>query len=579
MTGLLLGLLYLAPGLLVLLLRKPPERASTWLALAAPAAVAIQIAIECALKVFTNDPPRLLATGAVTLALIVAATALRRRPPVRTEADVRAVLAAILVPVAFGLAFRDAFGRQPTSDGVEAIEMALSLDGHFLPRWPSESGLKGFGQGLIALAFPNAWFGGARLTFLFFLGLVAAQVVALAEARRETRAGRIACGAIALSVLAAGATLGLHVSFDPYFADPANPAGAEMMAVAMMLGAFVAFVERRTALFLVSVLLAHATLPSGFLFLVVFGAAWFVITRSALALPRIGVAVASCVVATLLYEMVYVPGVLPPGAAMDAGSESLAGRVRLLIFTDFARFAFLVIPCGIVPFFFLFAWKKQDVIASVATLVTAALFLLFFVLATYSPHYFAPAMVLALVPYWRWARTPRAQWIGLAGAVAGLALSLPPFHETPDPIAAVGARISIFGARSDLRPSADLLQSLAYLPWDEVDPARAFVASGFQLAHASRSSEDPGSGPEGGRDWSVVPDSVVPEPGYQPVVSRGGWTLFARPGVSLEAVRERGWRTDFQAPWYRVPKEALFRGLTEKSGRYDLDLRKLFGRT
>jgi hypothetical protein len=580
-----LVLLYLLPGLLALLLLKPLPRVSTWIALAFPVAVAIQIATECLLKTVTPaahlPPTRLLATAATTLALFIAVVALRRRPPLRTKADLRVVLCALLAPLVFLALFGGAiFRHEPTSDGIEAIEMARSLDAHFLPRWPTESGLKGLGQGLVALAFPNAWLGVddpfPRLSFLMFLAAIAAQIVALVEARRETAVGWIAAGAITASVVAAGATLGLHVSFDPYYADVASPAGAELMTVAMMLAAFVAFTERRTVVFLVAAVLAHATLPSGLLFVVVFGAAWFAVTRSRSALGRVGAAIGLCLVATLLYEHVYVPHALAPGATMDAGSESLASRVRLLIFTDWTRLAFLVIPCGIVPFFFLFFWKKQDAIASVATIVTAALFVFFAVLATYSPHYFAPAMVLALVPYWRWARSPLWLWIGLAGALAGLALSLPPFHDRPQPCREVGRTISVYADRGDSRRPGEVLQSLAHLPWDEVDPARSFVATGLQLAHESKRSED--SGIEPGRNWEVRPDSDAPEPGYQPVVSRGGWTLFARPGVKLEDVKERGWRTDFQAPWYRVPKEALFRGLTLKSGRYDLDLKKLFGR-
>ena len=232
----------------------------------------------------------------------------------------------------------------------------------------------------------------------------------------------IAAAAIAISVLAAGVTLGLHVSFDPYFADPANPAGAEMMTVAMMLAAFVALIERRPRVFLVAAVLAHATLPSGLLFVIVLGAAWFAITRSrsALARDRRGDRDSASSV-TLLYEKVYVPHALPPGVAMDAGSESLAGRMRLLIFTDFARLAFLVIPCGIVPAFFLFAWKKQDAIASrrdprdrrdVPVLLRAC------------------DVLAALLRARRWcsrsSRTgdgrgrPLAAWIGLAGALAGL---------------------------------------------------------------------------------------------------------------------------------------------------------------
>ena len=260
-----------------------------------------------------------------------------------------------------------------------------------------------------------------------------------------------------------------------------------MMVVAMMLAAFVAMIERQPPVFLIAAVLAHATLPSGLLFVIVLGLAWFVMTRSWRVLAWTGAAIALCVLVTLLYEKVYVPHALPPGLSMDAGSESLLGRMRLLIFTDFARLAFLFIPCGFVPAGFLFFWKKQDAIACFATLVTGAMFLFFFVLATYSPHYFAPAMLLVLVPYWRWARTALATRVDrLACAVVGLALSLPPFHDVPDPFAKTRGVIQVHVdldqlstedatspvSRTSSRPRTSSSGSLT-LPWEDVDPAKS----------------------------------------------------------------------------------------------------------
>jgi hypothetical protein len=78
--------------------------------------------------------------------------------------------------------------------------------------------------------------------------------------------------------------------------------------------------------------------------------------------------------------------------------------------------------------------------------------------------------------------------------------------------------------------------------------------------------------------WVVLPDANAPPPGYQPVASQGGWSLFARADTRIEEFRDHGFPTDFQHPWYRVPREALFRVWTERSGRYDVDLRSVFGR-
>jgi hypothetical protein len=347
-----------------------------------------------------------------------------------------------------------------------------------------------------------------------------------------------------------------------------------------MLGAFVALLKRRTTIFLVASLLAYATLPSGLLFLAILGAATYAVARDKGWAVRVGGAISLCVLAALVYEKGYIPNALPSGVPMDAGSESLAGRMRLLIFTDFVRLAFLVIPCGIVPFFFLFAWKKQDHLGRIVTLVVGALFLFFFMLATYSPHYFAPAMALAPVPYWRWVRSQAAEWVGLAGAVVAVLLSLPWTYTVPQPYAAIRETIQVFfepGTTGDPRAPADLVQTLAYLPWDEVDPRTHLVGSGLQLLENIPPSWD-ASGGSSDPDWVVQPESLQPLPGYEPMVSKAGWALFAKPGVKIEAVRDRGHPTDFQPPWYRVPREALFRGLTEKSHRYDVDLRSILKR-
>jgi hypothetical protein len=585
-----LTLAWLAPGLLAVLAFRPPARASSWIALSAPVAALVQMAVECARKLAGLEPDLwILGTVAVDLALFVAVVWKRRPVPFHTPADFRAAILLLGVPLVFAAAFAPAiFRKELTTDGVEALRMAISLDGWFLPRWPGESGLKGFGQGLIALAFPNAWFlrltefeGAGRFTFLMSLGVIACGVLALVDVREAGRRSWIAASAVGVAVLAAGATLGLNVSFDPYFADPANPAGPEVYAVSMMVAAFVAMHERRTGVFLAAAVLAHATLPSGLLFAVVLGAAWFLVTRSRTAIARAGAAIALCVLVTLLYEKVYVPHALAPGASLDSGSETIAGRMRLLTFTDFGRLPFLLLPCGIAPAVFLFFWKRQDAIGSIATLVTAAMFLFFFVLATYSPHYFAPAMVFALVPYWRWVASPKFAWIGLAGAVAGLALSLPRAIDVPEGYRDVARRVGIIGLPSlpnldqDLREPAALLQRLAHYPWEDVDPRRQLVGNGLQLAIHSLAS-----GPEApaSADWLAAPESMTP-PGYEPVASRAGWVLLARSGTSLESIRDRGFATDFQARWYRVPRSALFRVYTERDRRYDLDLRALFGRS
>ena len=194
---------YLAPGLLLLLLlRRPPERASTWLALVGSAR--------------GRDPDRArvraqalldAAAGTVRCHHRARDRAPRRRPrhppPVPGEGLARRARPHLRGGRPDGL--RHGVSRGDLEAAAHVRRDRSGRDGAgardaLPPAMARESGLKGFGQGLIAFAFPSAWFGvwhGPRLAFLMFLGVVAAGVLALVEARRQERLGWIAAAAIA----------------------------------------------------------------------------------------------------------------------------------------------------------------------------------------------------------------------------------------------------------------------------------------------------------------------------------------------------------------------------------------------
>ena len=119
---LLLSLAYLSPGLLAVLAFRPPDRASSWIILSAPVAFLIQAGIETAFKLASVDPDLgllggLAATLVVDLALFVVVVWKRRRVPLQTAADTRAVLAFLMVPLIFAAAFgRAVFRSEITTD-------------------------------------------------------------------------------------------------------------------------------------------------------------------------------------------------------------------------------------------------------------------------------------------------------------------------------------------------------------------------------------------------------------------------------------------------------------------------------
>jgi len=589
--------LWMAPGLCLTLAFGAVRRAAEWLLLSFLAAYAAQVGTGIAVKLVFGLP---LDDGVfVASALGVAALSLAvawwrgtsRHAPIpwplppgqgrRLAALVAPLYPAtvLLVPV---LLWQDLNG-----DGFEALYIGESLHRHLLPRWPTESGLVGVGVGMFSQAFLNhwmdAWFGtieaAPRLPVLLGLPVVLAGLVALGEwcSPRTLRALELTAVAAALGGLLRVMTY--SAGYNPYVCEIASPGAYEMTLMAAICGGLLCLVDERRWGLVAACLVAHLARPSG---LLVFGLAALACAVVGGAergprLRRLLPALAACLAVSWLHETFYAPAVIGDAAlSYDAGSA--VDRLRYLTFSDPGRLAFLVVPCGVLPALALLAWRRQDELARILTLVCADYLALLAVVAFVSLHHFTPVMVLPVVVLWRLVlagRTPPSAVTtpaALVGCALAAVLAWPPHTEVHRSLRELGARIA------DARPDpgeglpavverAVAIEALLPTEGPAVDPARTFVASPACLAHYA--SLGP---PTAATRFLFQPASRADPLGWRRALERDGAALLVRAAEGRRPRAPRPPRTDFAAPLLALPRDVLHRHRGVPNGRYDLDL-------
>ncbi len=592
-------LVWIGPGFLLERSLWRTREATPLLALrSAGCSAAIFMLLASLTKWILGAPAPAFAEMGLITAVTAAMLLLARRSTVMAEsvttADRRAFLiAAALQVLAAAWLAPAVFVRELSSDGIESLEMGLSLAEFHLPRNPSESGLVGVGVGMIAQAFPAHFFSlvlgpleaAPRLPLLLFLPFLHLGVVGLAGRATAGRLPSLANAGVAAALLSVVAVLGLNASFDPYFSDLASPAALDAMTLTMILGILAANEERDWPRLLSFGALAHFCRPSGMLILLFLTAATFLTARGARirSCLRLVLAIAACAILTWLYERVYVPRV---GGGLGLPAGSVLSRLRYVCFTDWRRLAFVVLPAGVVTIPALFLHRRMDAPTRALAWVSLAWVAFFYFPGNYAPHHFAPAMVLPVIVYWRLAAgaataavRARLAAIGVMGALAGLWLCLPAHDSVPQPFRDAGAAVSVpaGGPRlgSDLAPFA-VLSSVVSPPWSGADPHATLVGSPLQVAHYARllgpRPDDP--------SWTyrVQRSDAARAPGAVVLEERPPWVLLARDASVVRPGAVGHLATDFQRPWLVVPPERLVRGILEKRHAYDVDIRALVGR-
>lgn len=473
-------------------------------------------------------------------------------------------------------------------DGTELLTMGRSLVAFAVPRLPTGE-IPGINLGMLPVPYPIDWLlaiGGpspiaARLPALGYTIAAGLGVVAIAErgARRRLTPAEFAMvvgGAAAVCL-----TIGFNTSYDPYSTDLGSPASIDLLALVLMLATFYFLFAGEAAWCVVSAVLQALTRPNAPLLCLMLVVAILLVERDLrsrlLQLALVATA------ATLATGLVYAFAIETiTGSAVAEGGGNLLLRLRFLRLDDWTRFAYLIVPGGVVPAIALVAWRRFDLQARVMTLVALAYFAFFYCLAFISLHHFAPAMLLPLVVFWRRegqreTRTPfplnLAVAAGLAVAVlAALPRSMTPFRanrEIAKSIAFDAGNVTGYALVRNTFDASRALDSL-FTPYYRVtDPQVDRVGDPLSIAwyaQLARPSRDSAT-------WIVQPEARNAPAGTKPLGAARGFALYTRDAGATDRLRHSPPPPDARSPLYDVPRTTLFQHLGRDAGVVQLDLR------
>ena len=309
------------------------------------------------------------------------------------EVGWRGVLSSIvLVPWLFLAVLAPKFYWQTfTGDGIDGFEAARLLFVQPVPFWDRAVGLIWtFPVTSVLFVYPISWFMrlfgeieiSARLPMVLYLIAIYAAVVGLAQYGR-LRLKVVEHWLIWLALAIYLVVMTFSNTYNTYYADLANPASLDTLAVACFLGFVFAFVRNEPFWIVLWVVLTYLSLVGGALLVILWlgavGVLWrprprtaIVATLSAL----IGVVVAAQAAPAVL-EAFNLP---PPGDGHGLGrllsrftGPQLGewGELKFLWHEDYLmRWAFVVFPSGILPSLALLGWRRQDSVTRTVAAVT-----------------------------------------------------------------------------------------------------------------------------------------------------------------------------------------------------------------
>jgi hypothetical protein len=274
-------------------------------------------------------------------------------------------------------------------------------------------------------------------------------------------------------------------------------------------------------------------------------------------------------------------GLPPPGR--EHGPLGILRYFAYLQLTDWRRLLYVAVPAGFVPLAIMFLWKRLDGVGRMLVLVTAGYFLFFFVLAHVSLHHFVPAMVLPVAIAARYLGSAEGhrpvQWAWLAGATAGLVLSLPASFALEDRRREVAAAISqTVGdyARSDpavLRASS-LLHALFPYDWEASVPDSSYGGSPLAWNRYARHGLTTDS-----TNYLLAPAGAPAPAGMRLLASDSGAALYVRSDSVWKAHRALRPPTPAGSPVYAIHRAVLFHRPGQPSeGPYIIDTAALLAK-
>ncbi|WP_284162995.1 hypothetical protein [Frigidibacter sp. SD6-1] len=413
---------FLAPGLLLAAGFGREKGAAHWLIAGLAASLLVNMAVVTVAELLLGHS----LTGASFVALIgclngacIGLVALRMAggTPLRLSLKGQGgdlLAAAALFWVALILMAPKFYWENFSGDGSGSLQFTRNLIHSHWPFWSPEAGVIQQAPGLTSFLFviPDSWFVrlwgewefSVRILTLTALALLYPVLTALIRHGRAGEEMRTLDHLLLMAALVLYAFANIYSGgYHAWFGDSPMPAARETLAMVAFMGYILAFLDNRRALMVTAGVMAHLSIPTGGLWLLLWPIAVWLVWRprpiEALRSAALTLAVAAAI-SVLVPVIVKLAGLPIPGNEFSA--EAVVQRLRFVAFTDWNRFAFLAVPCGLLPALALLTWRRQDRTARALTLLTLAFFL-FFYLQGYRVllHHFIPAMIPPLVVMWR----------------------------------------------------------------------------------------------------------------------------------------------------------------------------------
>lgn len=476
------------------------------------------------------------------------------------------------------------FWENLNDDGVQALECGRLLSTQHLPIWDAETDkMHGFpGITTLAFVFPVSWFVqlygpyeiAARAPHLLYLLVLFFAVLDLIEMGTKRVAGAGVECAVALALATYTVAMAYSASYDPYSADIAQPGARETLLLAMFLGACAAYWSHSNLWFLAFAFATFASSPSGMPLLALLGIlGWFSGRKSrsshtAWMLAALGV----CALGAFAWQAVAGPS--------EHSAGYLARRLLFWHFTDVKRLLILLVPCGFLPIIALLRPRRREALGWLLSLVCLIYFAFFYAQAFVALHYFAPAMVLPVIVFWRsrlQAPTP-SRWpvpLAIAGCCAALWVSFPQHSVANQSMRTLGQQTELgigdysTDYQSTLERAAELFASAFTVDWDLIDPATEWGGQPAAWFHyASRPK------PRGTQIQFLAQAASLPPPeGFQKIGASTRDVLYVRDMRIYRQWCSNPPSADYAASVYRLPRTTLFMHLGVRANTMDIDLR------
>lgn len=464
-------------------------------------------------------------------------------------------------------------------DGTEAFEFGRSLDRGWLPSFELSRGAFGFSPTFWLFAYPNSWFiralgpveAAVRVPLCLWLAGLFAALVALIEIESPRELALSEELLLLLGIAGFGAAVGLNATYDPFFADLAEPGATDALGVFLCVGALWALWSGRRLAFLAFGACAFSAVPGGLVFLVALSAVFWVSTGvPGHARRDAALLLLSCVAFALLHRWWYLQPTAP-GANDQFSAWNLLRRLYPPTLFEFARLGALLFPTGILPALSLLWARPRSPLTWTTSCVTALCFGVLYSQAWTALHQFTLAMVLPLAVFWRLV-LERPEWAQrilrvavLASTLVCLWLAVPRQLTLHPAVRRLGAATDMrVGDAADRYPEAlDAAQAISLL-----------LPDGYRIQYP----EQPwGADAESWLLYSLRPKTAGVEINY--VVQRVGdaappnfRSVGSRDGIEVWVRDEARWRRDvtpgyeraFQSPLY----EPIFRATAQFFARH-----------